>query len=102
VALFQVALDGVMAEKVDRFKKRCQESDPVTGQPRYGENMKKKVLYCTETTLVQGGRKRGGNGRGLLVVVVVVVVLVFSPPLPMVTNGLMPFSLQEGKTTTIS
>lgn len=45
----QEELRGSIAERMDRFQKRCTELDPVTNQPRYGEQMRKKVGTVTSS-----------------------------------------------------
>ena len=41
----QANLSGALASSMAKFRKRCHDVDPVTGQGRYGEQMRKKVYY---------------------------------------------------------
>ena len=55
-----------LQEKVNGYKKRLTEIDPVTGNSRYGENMKKKVKNLLDDFETVSGKLDGLISGGLL------------------------------------
>ncbi|GMH46752.1 hypothetical protein TrRE_jg8447 [Triparma retinervis] len=55
-----------LQKKVDGYKKRILEKDPVTGNSRYGDNMKKKVKKLLDDFDMVSGKLDGLISGGLL------------------------------------
>ena len=55
-----------LQKKVDGYKKRIVEKDPVTGNSRYGDNMKKKVKKLLDDFDMVSGKLDGMISGGLL------------------------------------